>query len=204
MPSHISPCRLQMPGRLPLQCTSAVHRDFLMSSRTWQTRTDQQIHDNPIDAHHGWGSPGRQAAFSPRPCHGHYLLPSGCHGSQPSMWQTMPRHEKDAWNRCKSHKKICFQDMLQRHCRWLGVQSRSRCLLLDCCSGCLQGSGFVTLSCRVGCRRVLRLRLPGGPVLQCNLRATKLQAATAKAFQRHATNLFLRLGETGNLGLGSR
>ncbi len=153
MPSHISPCRLQMPGRLPLQCTSAVHRDFLMSSRTWQTRTDQQIHDNPIDAHHGWGSPGRQAAFSPRPCHGHYLLPSGCHGSQPSMWQTMPRHEKDAWNRCKSHETICFQDMLQRHCRWLGVQSRSRCLLLDCCSGCLQGSGFVTLvvSDVVGC-----------------------------------------------------
>lgn len=100
----------------------------------------------------------------------------------------------------KPSMKICFQDMLQRHCRWCqGVQSRSRCLLLDCRSGCLQGYGFVAFPCHVGCRWGAKPRPRGGPVLQSSLQAKKLQAATAKAFQCNQS-LILR-GETGNLGV---
>lgn len=87
---------------------------------------------------------------------------------------------------CKSHEmKICFQDMLQIDSVAFsqGVQSRSRCLLLDCRSGCLQGSGFVTLVMSDVGKGFSKPRPPGGPVLQSNLQATKLQAATAKAFQ---------------------
>lgn len=107
---------------------------------------------------------------------------------------------------CKSHlwksvSKTCSRETLS--CRWCqGVQSRSRYLLLDCRSGCLQGYGFVTFPCHVGCRWGAKPRPPGGPVLQSNLQAKKLQAATAKAFQCNQS-LILR-GETGNLGLGSR
>ena len=204
------PCRLQMPGRLRSQCTSAVKTEISwcqadnMTDKNWSTNHNKTMiipwilimDEVRRDAkqlsrrHRTTGTIYCQAGVM-----GHsYQCGKQCQGTKRKQLENLLQN-------LLKKEKICFQDIArhapERHCRWCqGVQSRSRCLLLDCRSGCLQGYGFVTFPCHVGCRWGAKPRPPGGPVLQSNLQAKKLQAATAKAFQCNQS-LILR-GETGS------